>query len=1110
MPEHTLCGGHREWKICRRSRVGGSQPPSLGPCVGLGAFARGCDPHSAEPERRRASAGTGPCLQRTWWEKRERGLDVRGAWTAWPIPPMQMAAPCAKQRLAGRAPSTWVRLFVLKHAAVEGAEETSHLLSVIGGPTFFLARVDDSGSGAKVQSSPLSRRKDNAFVAHCWISSGAHPAPLLAACTAAQLQVISPEGELLHCIGLGPAFRATCIAAHAGEGLVVGSSATGPAFLALDDTGAPTQLERQEQGAVAAMCCLRTGAAALFGSGKVEVWRVAGGSVERRARLCPPRHAGAVRKVCTCLRRPIVVSAAADQCVRLWDAAACGLVLEEHFGEDIMSLALHPAGHMILVGLSSRLRLMTVLEKGFSPVKDLPVRACQACAFSHAGAMLAAANGQLVMIYDTWTCQLITILRAHVGRVEGLTWHRHDVKLWSVGADGGVYEWSVSEGTRVCESVMRGVPLSSLALPPDEKPAGASASDRQPAAPLLAEEWPKAAVLTAEGQLLLMQSRTAGVLTQMALPSHTTVAGLESLGVLAASQHGGLGMVYAGTAGGVASVPWSALLGAEGWSSAQVAQAGPMPVTALALLADESMLVAGMADGALAFFAVMDREADTSRRTELLPWANEVLVGREELSSLRGTVEELQDQVKGITGQHDYQLHVREVEAAEKLAALRAEHAAELQAGLDKLTAAEAAAVEARSLVALTEERLEAQHKKEMAAQHVAHAALLRNSQQKMEETRSSMHASAESWRAQVSGLEREYAAAIQACRAEAEAATERATQEAAATQARAASEIAALLARASEAEARAGGALLAAEAAADARYSSLAQQLDQMKGEAGAASLHAGLAQRERAGLAAALRREQERSKSLEASLEQQFQAQEAAQAHLVTRARELIARQGKLEATRAQIRDLEAKLESAIIERDAANDKGNAKADALCAAEKAVQGLKEELAAADASLGEARRAADMGRARVKLMQQELDRARYAAANLQAALRAIQLDVEAAAKMTGKEGVAALCRLYQTHVLTKASQAQVMSLPSSGEEVCLYPNDVAAASHVTSTPNDALLREQALHRQVKSLQGQLQAQQRSAASARQKMVADNLELLAQLRGCEIGVVHQL
>lgn len=30
-----------------------------------------------------------------------------------------------------------------------------------------------------------------------------------------------------------------------------------------------------------------------------------------------------------------------------------------------MSLALHPAGHMILVGLSSRLRLMTVLEKGF-------------------------------------------------------------------------------------------------------------------------------------------------------------------------------------------------------------------------------------------------------------------------------------------------------------------------------------------------------------------------------------------------------------------------------------------------------------------------------------------------------------------------------------------------------------------------------------------------------------------------------------------------------------------------------------------------------------------------------------------------------------------------
>lgn len=53
-----------------------------------------------------------------------------------------------------------------------------------------------------------------------------------------------------------------------------------------------------------------------------------------------------------------------------------------------------------------------------------------------------------------------------MGRVEGLRWHRHDVKLWSVGADGGVYEWSVSEGTRVFESVMRGVPLSSLVTRP--------------------------------------------------------------------------------------------------------------------------------------------------------------------------------------------------------------------------------------------------------------------------------------------------------------------------------------------------------------------------------------------------------------------------------------------------------------------------------------------------------------------------------------------------------------------------------------------------------------------------------------------------------------------
>ncbi len=60
---------------------------------------------------------------------------------------------------------------------------------------------------------------------------------------------------------------------------------------------------------------------------------------------------------------------------------------------------------------SDKLRLMNVLMDDLRPVKELGVKACRECRFSHGGSLFAAASGSLINVYATYTCELVASLR---------------------------------------------------------------------------------------------------------------------------------------------------------------------------------------------------------------------------------------------------------------------------------------------------------------------------------------------------------------------------------------------------------------------------------------------------------------------------------------------------------------------------------------------------------------------------------------------------------------------------------------------------------------------------------------------------------------------------
>lgn len=159
-------------------------------------------------------------------------------------------------------------------------------------------------------------------------------------------------------------------------------------------------------------------------------------------------HTGSIVGLDVCVRKPLVVTCGSDRSVRIWNYYDRTQELCKFFHEDVFSVAFHPSGFSLIAGFSDKLRLMNLLMEDMRMYKEVPIKACRECRFSHGGQFFAAVNSNTVQVYKTYTCEVVCSLRGHQSKVRSVCWTADDSRLITTGSDGAIFEFDVLQDGR--------------------------------------------------------------------------------------------------------------------------------------------------------------------------------------------------------------------------------------------------------------------------------------------------------------------------------------------------------------------------------------------------------------------------------------------------------------------------------------------------------------------------------------------------------------------------------------------------------------------------------------------------------------------------------------
>lgn len=179
-------------------------------------------------------------------------------------------------------------------------------------------------------------------------------------------------------------------------------------------------------------------------------------------------HHGPISGLAMCAWKPIFMTCGElDRTIRLWNFETESLIMLKQYNENISGIALHPMGLFCLIGFTDKLRFMNILIDDLLPIHEIAVRNCRTIRFSHGGHLFAAVNGNVIQIYTTIGFYNLYVLKGHTGKVKTLLWSHTDLKIISMDAEGAIYEWDMSTGTRSGEIILKGIVLHDIALSSD-------------------------------------------------------------------------------------------------------------------------------------------------------------------------------------------------------------------------------------------------------------------------------------------------------------------------------------------------------------------------------------------------------------------------------------------------------------------------------------------------------------------------------------------------------------------------------------------------------------------------------------------------------------------
>lgn len=455
-----------------------------------------------------------------------------------------------------------------------------------------------------------------------------------------------------------------------------------------------------------------------------------------------------------CMRKPYVASCGIDRTVRVWNYLEKTVVLMREFSEVPLSLSFHPSGLHLLVGFSDKLRLMNLLMDDIRTYKEFPIKACKECRFSNGGQYFAAANGNVVQVFQTYTFECILTLRGHAGRVLSVNWTQDDRVLVSAGADGVLYRWCIKEGRKDGEYVCKGNVLQNTV--PRDVDANVAICTASPDAKIKEVQLGNGSILfeaaPPEGlsfERLAISNSGRSLFATMIPPGDAKYGTMVMLSLPLSTNHiapsaGAQGGAEGGKSGdGELAVSGSASVvagdepaspsgaGAYGAAAALGGTAGDRPtpeclslvldqlkhiavhagrITRVCVSPDDQYLFTCGEDGTLAMFTVKEepeagRGARNNREKEApLAFAEEILVTKSDLEEKNNLMQDLKNKVDELTLHNEYQLRLKDMNYNERIKEVTTKFSEELdqdRAKYDKLS------TEKQSMENMFKERLE-------------------------------------------------------------------------------------------------------------------------------------------------------------------------------------------------------------------------------------------------------------------------------------------------------------------------------------------------------------------------------------------------------------------
>ena len=153
-------------------------------------------------------------------------------------------------------------------------------------------------------------------------------------------------------------------------------------------------------------------------------------------------HSDVVTGLDLCIRKTLIVTCSKDKTVRIWNYATRTLEIVHQVPEQALSVAFHPSGFHVIIGLDDKILMMNVLSKSLNQIKQIQIKSCREIRFASGGHLFAAAYlNNAVYVYNFYTgeCPTYYQCKGHTHKVRSIDWFEDDMGFASCDTNGNVY-----------------------------------------------------------------------------------------------------------------------------------------------------------------------------------------------------------------------------------------------------------------------------------------------------------------------------------------------------------------------------------------------------------------------------------------------------------------------------------------------------------------------------------------------------------------------------------------------------------------------------------------------------------------------------------------------